>query len=900
MGLVAGTKLGPYEIQSALGAGGMGEVYRARDTRLERTVAIKILPEHLSANSELRARFEREARAVSSLNHPHICHLYDIGSQDGTAYLVMEYLEGETLADRLRKGALPLKQSLEFAIHITEALATAHHGGILHRDLKPGNVMLTPVGAKLLDFGLAKAAPALGISAEVAGGMTPSTPTLTIADLSSPSNALTQRGTLLGTFQYMAPEVLQGREADARSDIFSLGCVLYEMVTGRRAFEGKSQLSVLTGILEKDPDPVSRVQKTSPPALDHVVKTCLEKNPEERFQTAHDVKVQLKWIAGGGTQAGITPSPPSNSRLGWVAAAAAVLVLVLVAAYFTSSTTHSSPVVRSFIESPPGTSYVTLSPSAGPPAISPDGTRLAFTARDDKGKTMLYLRPLSSLTAQSLAGTEDSSYPFWSPDGHEIGFFAAGKLKKIEASGGPPQSLCDAAIGRGGAWSKEGVIVFAPGTSDRLLRVAAAGGAAEPATKLDVSRGENSDRWPYFLPDGQHFLFWARSSHGVQEHTVYVGTLGSLQAKPLMKSELMAVYVPDYLLFLRDQTLMAQPFNTRSLETDGVAKPIAEHVAINPTTNRPVFSASDNGTLVYQAGNAQGGWHLFWFTRDGKQTGSVADLSPYFDPSISPDGTRLATALVSGQGTGDIWIFDLLRGTKTRLTFGPSIQRYPVWSPDGKAIFFGSNRKGGIQIYTRASDGTGPERALLEGDDAFEYPESVSPDQRFLVYMRVATDKRTATDIYALPLSGEPKPFPIVQNASNNLQPRISPDGKWIAYSSNESGRFEVYVTGFPGGGAKWQVSTSGGSFPKWRRDSKELFWLDAADNMMAVDVSTTANRVLMGTPQALFHAAGVQTQQGPYTVTADGKKFLINTGDVKEENQPFTLVQNWPAEIKK
>jgi len=900
MGLVAGTKLGPYEIQSALGAGGMGEVYRARDTRLERTVAIKILPEHLSANSELRARFEREARAVSSLNHPHICHLYDIGSQDGTAYLVMEYLEGETLADRLRKGALPLKQSLEFAIHITEALATAHHGGILHRDLKPGNVMLTPVGAKLLDFGLAKAAPALGISAEVAGGMTPSTPTLTIADLSSPSNALTQRGTLLGTFQYMAPEVLQGREADARSDIFSLGCVLYEMVTGRRAFEGKSQLSVLTGILEKDPDPVSRVQKTSPPALDHVVKTCLEKNPEERFQTAHDVKVQLKWIAGGGTQAGVTPSPPSNSRLGWVVAAAAVLVLVLVAAYFTSSTTHSSPVVRSFIESPPGTSYVTLSPSAGPPAISPDGTRLAFTARDDKGKTMLYLRPLSSLTAQSLAGTEDSSYPFWSPDGHEIGFFAAGKLKKIEASGGPPQSLCDAAIGRGGAWSKEGVIVFAPGTSDRLLRVAAAGGAAEPATKLDVSRGENSDRWPYFLPDGQHFLFWARSSHGVQEHTVYVGTLGSLQAKPLMKSELMAVYVPDYLLFLRDQTLMAQPFNTRSLETDGVAKPIAEHVAINPTTNRPVFSASDNGTLVYQAGNAQGGWHLFWFTRDGKQTGSVADLSPYFDPSISPDGTRLATALVSGQGTGDIWIFDLLRGTKTRLTFGPSIQRYPVWSPDGKAIFFGSNRKGGIQIYTRASDGTGPERALLEGDDAFEYPESVSPDQRFLVYMRVATDKRTATDIYALPLSGEPKPFPIVQNASNNLQPRISPDGKWIAYSSNESGRFEVYVTGFPGGGAKWQVSTSGGSFPKWRRDSKELFWLDAADNMMAVDVNTTANRVLMGTPQALFHAAGVQTQQGPYTVTADGKKFLINTGDVKEENQPFTLVQNWPAEIKK
>jgi eukaryotic-like serine/threonine-protein kinase len=896
MALAPGTRLGPYEVVAPLGAGGMGEVYRAFDTRLERTVAIKILPEHLSSNGELKARFEREARAISCLNHPHICRLYDIGTQDGTAYLVMEYLEGETMADRLRKGALSLKQSLEFGIQITEALATAHHARILHRDLKPGNIMLTPSGAKLLDFGLAKTAPT---AAGVASGMTSSAPTMTIAELSSPSEGLTQRGTLVGTFQYMASEVLQGVEADARSDIFSLGCVLYEMITGQRAFEGKSQLSVVTAILEKDPDPVSQVQKTSPPALDHVVKTCLEKNPEERLQTAHDVKVQLKWIAAGSAHAGITRSARSSSRLAWLVAGAAILALVVAASYFAGAT-HPNPVVRSFIEPPPGTSYITLSPSSGPPAISPDGTRLAFTARDDKGKIMLYLRPLSSLTAHPLVGTEDSSYPFWSPDGHEIGFFAGGQLKKIDASGGPPQALCSAAIGRGGAWSKDGVIVFAPGPSDSLLRVAATGGAAEPATKLEVARGENSHRWPDFLPDGRHFLFWARSSHGAQEHTVYVGSLGSLEAKPLMKSELMALYVPNYLLFLRDQTLMAQPFNTRSLETAGTAKPVAEHVAINPTTNRPVFSASENGTLVYQAGNAQGGWHLFWFTRDGKQTGSVADLSPYFDPSISPDDTRLATSLVSGQGTGDIWIFDLVRGTKTRLTFGPSIQRYPVWSPDSKTIFFGSNRKGGIHIYSKASDGGGPEQALLEGDDAFEYPESISPDQQFLVYMRVATDKRTATDIYALPLSSASKPFPIVQNAFNNMQPRVSPDGKWMAYSSNESGRFEVYVTSFPGGGAKWQVSTSGGSFPKWRRDNKELFLLDAADNMMAVDINTAGNTVQMGAPKMLFHAGGVQTQQGPYAVTADGKKFLINTGDVKEENQPFTLVQNWPAEIKK
>jgi eukaryotic-like serine/threonine-protein kinase len=897
MALAPGTKLGPFEVVASLGAGGMGEVYRARDTRLDRTVAIKILPAHLSTSAELKARFEREARAISSLSHPHICHLYDIGSQDGIAYLVMEYLEGETLADRLRKSALPLKQSLEFGIQITDALATAHRSGILHRDLKPGNVMLTPSGAKLLDFGLAKAVPALGASAR-AGGMIHSAPTMTIADLSSPPEALTQLGTLVGTFQYMAPEVLQGADADTRSDIFSLGCLLYEMVTGRRAFEGKSQLSVLTGILENDPKPVSQVQKTSPAALDHVVKTCLEKNPEERFQTAHDVKVQLKWIAAGGTQAGITATPRSNSRLAWLMAGAAVLAFVWAAAYLTLAT-HPNPVVRSFIESPPGTSYVTLAPTSGPPAISPDGTRLAFTARDEKGNTMLYLRPLSSLTAQPLADTADSSYPFWSPDSREIGFFAGGKLKKIEASGGPPQILANAAIGRGGAWSKDGVIVFSPGTSESLLRVSAEGGVAEPATKMDVARGENSHRWPCFLPDGQHFLFWARSSHGAQENTIYIGTLGSLQAKPLMKSELMALYAPNDLLFLREQTLMVQPFNARSLEINGVAKPLAEHVAINSTTSRPIFSASDNGTLVYQAGDLRGGWHLSWFTRDGKQTGSVADLAPYFDPSISPDGTRLATSLIAGQGTGDIWIFDLLRGTKTRLTFGPAIQRSAVWTPDGKTIFFGSNRRGGMHMYTKASDGGGPEQALLEADDAFQYPESVSPDQRFLVYMRVATDGRTATDIYALPLSGERKPFSVVQNGSNNGQPRVSPDGTWMAYSSNESGRFEVYVTGFPGGGAKWQVSASGGSFPKWRRDGKELFWLDAGDNMMAVDINTSGITVRMGTPHVLFHAGGVQTQQGPYAVTADGEKFLINTGDVKEENQPFALVQNWPAEMK-
>ena len=904
MGLSCGTKLGPYEIQNALGAGGMGEVYRARDTRLNRTVAIKILPTHLSCSAELKARFEREAQAVSSLNHPHICHLYDIGSHDGTSYLVMEYLEGESLADRLRKGPLPLKQTLEFGFQITEALAIAHRTGILHRDLKPGNVMLTASGAKLLDFGLAKTSPALPAAAAAAiSGMTPSTPTMTIAELSSSAEDLTQRGTVLGTFQYMAPEVLQGAEADARSDIFSLGCVLYEMATGRRAFEGKSQLSVLTGILEHDPAPLSQVQPTSPAALDHVVRTCLAKNPEERFQTAQDVKLQLKWIAEGSVQTQPAVPERKSPRLPWAVAGVSLLLAVAaIAAYISRPSDQSQAVVRSFIPPPAGTSFVTLAPGAGTPAISPDGTRFVFAARDDKGKNLLYVRALSSLTATPLAGTDDASYPFWSPDSHEIGFFAQGKMKKIDANGGPPQVLCDATIGRGGTWSKDGVIVFAPGPTVGLFRVSAQGGTPEPATKLDVSRGENSHRWPFFLPDGKHFLFWARNSHGIQENTVYVGTVGSLNPRELAKIESMAMYIGGYLLFMRGQTLIAQPFNPERLEISGAPVPVAEHVLINTTSYRPVFSASENGTLIYQMGTEQGGWRLLWFSRNGQITGSVGDVDRYFDPAISPDGSHVAVALFNTQGTPDTWIFDLRRNTKTRLTFGPAMQRYPVWTPDGKTIYFGSNGKGATHVYTKAADGSGPEQTVME-QDSFDFPQDVSPDQKYLVYMRELGDqnRQTGTALWALPLSGgERKPFPIVSSQFQLRAASVAPQGKWMSYESNESGRFEIYVTAFPGGGAKWQVSTNGGAAAKWRRDGKELFFLDPTDNLMAVDVSPSGATIQLGTPHTLFRAAGVQDTLGPYDVTADGKKFLVNSGDVKEENQPLTLVQNWPAQLKK
>ena len=900
MALSSGTKLGPYEIQSPLGAGGMGEVYRAKDTRLERTVAIKILPADLSSSAELNARFEREARAVSALNHSHICHLYDIGSQDGIAYLVMEYLEGETLADRLRKGSLPMKQMLEYAVQVTDALATAHRAGILHRDLKPGNVMLTAAGAKLMDFGLAKPVTALGTTGAAAvSGMTPSTPTMTIAALSSPAKALTQRGTVVGTFQYMAPEVLQGAEADARSDIFSLGCMLYEMATGRPAFEGKSQLSVLTGILERDPDPVSQVQPTSPAALDHVVKTCLEKNPDERFQTAHDVKVQLKWITECGAQVRVAPAH-KFSRLSWLALGAALAIPLVSIATYLSLRSQPAPVVRSSILPPAETSFLTMVPASGPPVLSPDGTRLAFTALDDKGKILLYVRALSSLRAQPLAGTEEAMYPFWAPDNRQIGFFVPGKLMKIDANGGPPQTLCDASAGRGGAWSKQGVIVFNPQANSPLLQVSASGGVPKPASKLDVSRKENSHRWPQFLPDGKHFLYWARSGGGAQDHTLYVGQLDSLQAKEISKGITMAAYASGYLLFLRDRTLMAQPFDASRLEIRGDSVPIAEQVTMNLGTGRAVFSVSENGTLVYESGEASGGWTLLWFTRDGKSAGAVAEQDRYFYPRLSPEGNRLAVTIFNGtSGTGDVWIFDLKRSSKTRLTFGPAIQHSPIWTPDGNTVFYSSNSKGGNHIYAKAADGSGSERTILESSDATEVPVSFSPDGHYLAYQR-RTGSQTNNEVWVLPLIGERKPSPVVQSSFDDSSPAVSPDGKWMAYQGNESGRTEVYITAFPEGGAKWQASTNGGEEARWRKDGKELFFLDATDKIVAVDVNSAGKAVQLGVPHTLFQAGGTQRQLGPYDVTADGKKFLINGGIVKQGSEPLTLVLNWPSELKK
>jgi serine/threonine protein kinase len=850
---------------------------------------------------------EREAKAISSLNHPYICTLHDIGSQDGVDFLVMEYLEGETLADRVQRGSLPLEEALKIGIQIAQALDKAHARGIVHRDLKPANIMLTKNGPKLMDFGLAKPAPAIG-SASGDVPLTPSTPTMSVAVLTGSASPLTQKGTVVGTFQYMAPEVLQGVEADACSDIFSFGCVLYEMFTGRRAFEGKSQFSVLGAILDKEPERISTVLPDSPPRLDETVWRCLAKSPDQRYGCMHDVRIQLEALAearpkDSSAQPVSSKPVPVSSRLLWLIAGIVALIVLSIGMAYVFQVPKPTPVVRSSILPPAGTAFVTMLPASGPPVLSPDGTRLAFTARDEKSKVLLYVRPLKSLTAVPLAGTDDAIYPFWSPDGREIGFFAAGKLKKINADGGPPQNLCDSVGGRGGAWSKYGLIVFTPSSNQRLFSVSAAGGTPEAASKLDVSKAENSHRWPSFLPDGKHFLYWARSSRGAESTVLYVGELGSLQAKLLMKSETMAVYASGHLLFMRDQTLMAQTFDPSRMELSGEPVPIAEHVAVNGATVRAMFSPSDTGALVYQAGEGSSGWKLVWSGRDGKPMGSVAQPDRYIGPALSPDGTRLAVTIFAGsQGTADIWIFDLTRGTGTRLTFStasPANQTTPVWTPDGKTVFYASSVKGAPHIYAKAADGSSPERAVLEGTDSFEYPRSISPDGRYLVYERKVPKSETGYHLWALPLFGDGKSFPIVQDAFDEGEATVSPDGKWMAYQSNESGRREVYIAAFPGGGAKWQVSSNGGIAAKWREDGKELFFLDPADNLVAVDV-TSGKAVQLGAPHALFQAVGIQRDFGPYDVTGDGKKFLINSGNLKEGTEPVTLVLNWPAELKR
>ncbi len=883
MTLSAGSKLGPYEILAQVGAGGMGEVYRARDNRLDRDVAIKVLPAHLSSNEELRQRFEREAKTISQFSHPHICALYDIGREGDADYLVMEFLEGESLSDRLAKGPLPTEQLLRFSIEMADALDKAHRQGIVHRDLKPGNVMITKTGVKLLDFGLAKYQ-ASASEAALSG-------VSRLATEAHASAPLTEHGTVLGTFQYMAPEQLEGGQADARSDIFAFGAVLYEMATGKKAFQGKSQASLIGAILRDDPPSVSEIAPMMPPALNRIIRTCLAKDPDDRFQTAHDVKLQIQWIAEGGSQAGL-PAPvaarrKSREKLAWGVAAAAILATLALGAGFVRRAPKAQRAVRFVVATPEGIIGVDA------PRISPDGRFLAFNATDSEGKTRIWVRPLNALAAQPLVGTEGTTRPFWSPDSRFLGFFAEGKLKKIEVSGGPAQKICDAPTGADGTWGPEGVILYDGTGTDPIHRVSAAGGTPAVAAKPDPARKETEVGWPEFLPDGRHFLYMAIAQKA-EDNAYRIGVLDSTETKPLASAQTQVTFAPPgYLLFVRDKTLVAQPFDAKALKTTGEPVPLAEHIGTD-SVGLARFSVARDGTLAYRTGES--GARLLWVDRSGRELDALGDHGEYTNPALSRAGDRLAFGLNDlRSGKADIWIRDLARGVNSRFTFGNGNNIAPLWSPDGGTVVFSSDREGTPDLYEKAATGQGEEKTILKNDES-KFACDWSKDGRYIAYM--SQGKKTAWDVWVLPTFGDRKPIPAVVGPFLELDPRFSPDGRFLAYQSNESGRFEIYVQSFPDARGKWQVSTSGGGDVSWRADGKELFYRAADQKLMAVDIQA-GSTFQAGIPRALFPAR-IQpgTARNKYVVSADGQRFLFVSPLGREAIVPTTVVLNWNAEL--
>ena len=858
----------------------MGEVYRARDTRLERTVAIKILPPHLSADAARKQRFEHEAKTISSLNHPHICVLHDIGQQDKIDYLVMECVEGETLAKRLEKGPLPLEQVVKYGAQVADALDKAHRSGVVHRDLKPGNIMLTATGAKLLDFGLAKPAVPLASGATLTATATPTTP-------------VTQEGTIVGTFEYMSPEQVEGKELDGRSDIFSLGAVLYEMVTGRRAFEGKSQLSVASAILEKEPSPISTIRPMTPAALDHALKKCLAKQPEERWQSASDLASELKWVGESGSQIAVVRGPRWNWRSawpGWAVGVAAGLGLLLGAALWWGGKSAGGTMYFSAVFPFPARNM----------AIAPNGHTVAVVAYQEAARqNVLWLYELGAREARSLGDTEGANFPFWSPDGNSLGFFADGKLKRLEIAGGPVRVLCDAPSGRGGTWNKEGVILFTPSgeLGDGIHRILAGGGTSERVSMPDTNQGENTHRWPQFLPDGKHYLYLAGNvSGGIETDALYVGAVDSKERKYVTKSLANGTYAePGYLLFYRNETLFAQRFDVKKLELSGDAIPLLADVQYRGIILYAAYAASGNGLLLAQSSSAVSRSRLVWYDRKGKEIGSVGRPDVYSNVALSPDGKSVAVDKADvAMANTDVWVYDLQGESEKRLTFDPGIDALPVWSPDGKEIVFTSSRRQLFGLYIKDTSAGEAEKELVRETEDL-YAMDWSRDGKAVLYMN-------GSDFWTLAMP-ERKGSLFIKATGLLKNAHFSPSGKWVAYASNESGKWEIYVTSFPEAKAKWQVSNGGGEQPRWRADGKELFFLSGKGKIMSVPVKGGAN-FDSGAPVELFQADPRElvatSEQLVYDVSQDGQRFLINTQVKQAGSEPMSVVLNWGTGRKK
>jgi Tol biopolymer transport system component len=882
MALSAGSRLGPYEILAPIGAGGMGEVYRAKDPRLGREVAIKVLPLSFSQDADRLRRFEQEAKAAGVLNHPNITAVYDIGSHEGAPYVVQELLEGETLRAELASGAFAPRKAIECAREIAEGLAAAHEKGIVHRDLKPENLFVTRGGRiKILDFGLAK------LTESPSGRQATNLPT------STP----TEPGVVMGTLGYMSPEQVKGKPADARSDIFAFGAVLYEMLSGKRAFHGDSAGETMASILKEDPPELSVTNQSISPGLERLVRHCLEKNPERRFQNSSDIAFALQSLSEG--SGSVVPGAPTLSGrrvprgLLWGIAGllAGAIAATLTIGHGSPRTSPGRP-IRFEVAAPQNQRVV------GTVALAQDGSRLAFIAREPGGATMLWIRALGDPKAEVLRGTEGAELPFWSPDGKSVGFFAGGELKRIAISGGPPQTVAPATPDvRGASWGADDRIVFAPSFSGPLMRISASGGKPEPATTLGKGRNEGTHRWPWFLPDGRHFLYYAVEGGGAEPGEIFVGDLGSGDVKHITQSSSLAVYASGYLLFVRGGTLVAQAFDADRLELRGDAAPLAVDLPSNAqASGQRALSASLDGILSWRTQPSSTSQPVL-FDRQGHELGRLAEAGAWGCPRLSPDRQRLAIArAVTESGVQDIWMIDIARNVATRMTLDPADDTNPSWSSDGTRLVFQSTRKGALaDLYIMRADQPGTEELLL-GSEASNTPESCAPDGRSLLF--TVSSLRTRRDLWLLPLEGDRKPVPFLASPFNEHNARFSPDGRWVAYTSDVSGTSEVYVRPFRESGATWRVSNRGGQTPNWKGDGREIYYL-APDGMLMGARVTGAAPFQTEAAAPLFKVAVPEYIDTQYDVFADGQRFLVNQ-QISSKEEPINVLVHWAAGLKK
>ena len=885
MALHNGQRLGPYEIVATLGAGGMGEVYKARDTRLERIVAIKVLPQYIAANPDLRARFEREARAISSLNHPNICALYDIGNQDGIDFLVMEYLEGETLAHRLKQGPMPVPELLEAARQIASALNKAHRQQLIHRDVKPSNVMLTKSGAKLLDFGLAKLKGQELV--EGVSGVTRTTP-------------VTGEGTIVGTLFYMAPETLEGKEADARSDIFSFGAMLYEMATGRRPFTGTSQASLIASIMKEVPGSVMDSQPSMPLALDRLIKKCLAKDPDDRWQSTQDLADELDWIAAAGSQAGLAPAVVARRRLrfrlAWLIAALSLCVAAAAVIMLLGRTTPEPRAKRFTISTPSQATYMDW------PRISPDGSMLAFRAVDSTGDTIIWVRPIDSVDAHPLRGTDGSRRPFWSPDSRYLAYFQSGKLKKMPAGGGPAQTLCEFRGGADGSWGSGGIILFDNTFGDSIMQVPASGGPVTAAARPD-SGTVGACGWPWFLPDGRHFIFMAFSYFGkAEEFTLKLGSLDNGQTQVICAGSGRAEYsASGYVLYILDGVLVARAFDADALKLEGDPIPIADNVSTS--FGYAGFSTSDEGTLAYESGAAtyRGTFHILLTDRTGRVMDTVSGPGMHVDVAFSPDGERLAYSLADRQlKTCDIWVQDLARGVPSRLTFDSTWVGDPVWSPDGR--FIGYSRFaadfGRSVLQVQPSNGIG-EPTSIPTPDSIKYAFASQWVSGNRLVVNEVPSRGTSVSFISTVAPYERQV--IMARPFQDWDASLSLDGRYLLFTSDESGQQrEIYVLDLEGKG-KWRISTSGGDRPKWGASSREIFYVGLDGYLMSVPV-LSMDQFKVGQPERLFFIGSARNYADyGYDVSGDGRRiaYVSRLYDEASQKNEFVVTLNWPAALK-